>query len=135
MATVFARGIKGFRPRPSLYRPFSTTPPPPRFRKLRSAVKWTGLLVGSSVIGVVGLGTAILAHDAFTYKDRHVDRVPVSPLALYPKSGGPKNLPIVRYQVDDEEDEENRRLAQKPRLVIVGGGWGVSAWTCRTYSD
>jgi hypothetical protein len=28
--------------------------------------------------------------------------------------------------VDDEEDEENKKLAEKPRLVIVGGGWGVS---------
>ncbi|KAJ3567954.1 hypothetical protein NP233_g6035 [Leucocoprinus birnbaumii] len=35
------------------------------------------------------------------------------------------NLPIARVQVDDEEDEENKRLAEKPRLVIIGGGWGA----------
>jgi NADH dehydrogenase len=49
----------------------------------------------------------------------------VSPLALHPETGGPKNLPVARVQVDDEEDEENIKLAEKPRLVIVGGGWGV----------
>ncbi|EEB92071.1 hypothetical protein MPER_09473, partial [Moniliophthora perniciosa FA553] len=47
------------------------------------------------------------------------------PLALHPERGGPKNLPIVRVQVDDQEDEETRKLAEKPRLVIVGGGWGA----------
>ncbi|KAF8723433.1 hypothetical protein AX14_009277 [Amanita brunnescens Koide BX004] len=55
----------------------------------------------------------------------HVDRVPVSPLALHPETGGPKNLPVVRVQVDDEENEEVKRIAEKPRLVIVGGGWGA----------
>lgn len=28
--------------------------------------------------------------------------------------------------MDDEADEENRKLSKKPRLVIIGGGWGVS---------
>jgi hypothetical protein len=55
-----------------------------------------------------------------------VDRVPVSPLALCPKLGGPKNLPVASVGLADEETEENRKLASKPRLVIVGGGWGVS---------
>jgi hypothetical protein len=95
-------------------------------RKLRTSAKWVGAACLASAAGVVGIGAVILAHDAFTYQDRHVDRVPVSPLALHPESGGPKNLPVVCAQVDDEQDEENRRLADKPRLVIVGGGWGVS---------
>ncbi|KAF8350507.1 hypothetical protein F5887DRAFT_913519 [Amanita rubescens] len=55
----------------------------------------------------------------------HLDRVPVSPLALHPEKGGPKNLPVVRVQVDDEENEEARKSAQRPRLVIIGGGWGA----------
>jgi hypothetical protein len=82
----------------------------------------------SSVVGIVVVGAGILAHDAFTYNDKHVDRVPVNPLALNPERGGPKNLPIARVLIDDEEDEEAKLLAVKPRLVIVGGGWGV--WLC-----
>ena len=62
----------------------------------------------------------------FTYTDKHVDRVPVNPLALNPQRGGPKNLPVARVLVDDEEDDEAKKLASKPRLVIVGAGWGVS---------
>ncbi|KAI7908056.1 uncharacterized protein BX663DRAFT_492830 [Cokeromyces recurvatus] len=52
------------------------------------------------------------------------ERVP--PLALHPKRGGLKNLPISDFYLDDtitsvttEEDEE------KPRLVILGSGWGA----------
>ena len=41
-------------------------------------------------------------------------------LALHPERGGAKNLPVVTHQLDDlAEDEE------KPRLVIVGSGWGA----------
>lgn len=54
--------------------------------------------------------------------------MPRSPLALYPETGGPNDLPIVRVAVDDEDDDEHKKLAQKPRLVIVGGGWGVSVY-------
>lgn len=90
-----------------------------------TAAKICGLLTASAVIGILALGTGILAHDAFTYTDQHVDRVPVSPLALHPEVGGPKGLPVVRVDIDDEEDEESKKLAEKPRLVIVGGGWGV----------
>ena len=55
-----------------------------------------------------------------------MNRVPVSPLALHPKLGGPKNLPVASVTLGDEESEENRQLAHKPKLIIVGGGWGVS---------
>lgn len=96
------------------------------FRRLRTIARFSGYFALSSVFGVLALGAGIFIHDAFTYADQHVDRVPVSPLALHPERGGPKNLPIVRVQVDDEQDEENIRLAGKPKLVIVGGGWGVS---------
>lgn len=71
------------------------------------------------------LGTAIFIHDAFTYTDKHVERVPVSPLALHPERGGPKHLPVVNALLADEEDEEFRKLNDKPKLVVVGGGWGV----------
>ena len=103
--------------------------PPHRSRILRRAftlLRFSGYFLLSSAFGILAIGGGIFIHDAFTYTDKHLDRVPVSPLALHPELGGPKNLPVVRVQVDDEEDEENIKLAEKPRLVIVGGGWGVS---------
>ncbi|KAG5350439.1 hypothetical protein C0989_011053 [Termitomyces sp. Mn162] len=115
-------------PPPSSFR-FSSTvaQPPPRrlFHRTRLVVRYTGYLALSSVFGVLVIGAGIFVHDALTYTEKHVDRVPVSPLALHPERGGPKNLPVVRVQVDDEQDEENVKLAEKPRLVIVGGGWGA----------
>ena len=81
---------------------------------------------------MLAIGAGVFIHDAFTYTDRHVDRVPVSPLALHPERGGPKNLPVVNVLLADEEDEEARKLMEKPKLVIVGGGWGVSVITKRS---
>ena len=77
------------------------------------------------MVGVALITGAIFVHDAFTYTEAHVDKVPVSPLALCPKTGGPKNIPVVSAFLSDIEDTENERISQKPRLVIVGGGWGV----------
>lgn len=99
-------------------------------QKSKTAAKITGFLCLSSALGIVVVGTGILAHDAFTYNDRHVNRVPVNPLALHPDHGGPNNLPIARVLIDDEEDEEAQLLAAKPKLVIVGGGWGVRGIRC-----
>ena len=94
--------------------------------RVRRYGRYTGYFTGSTICGLFLIGTGILIHDALTYADKHVDRVPVSPLALHPECGGPKNLPVVRAQVDDQEDEEARKFSEKPRLVIIGGGWGVS---------
>ena len=127
-----------FRVTPLRFRTLSTEPGQvlsdnPQSRRLllvRRALKvlrYSGYFLLSSAFGVLTIGAGIFIHDALTYTHKHVHCVPVSPLALHPKSGGPKNLPIARVQVDDEEDEENVKLAEKPRLVIVGGGWGVSA--------
>ncbi|KAJ7286128.1 hypothetical protein C8J57DRAFT_1286800 [Mycena rebaudengoi] len=113
---------------PNLLRTFSSTPPRPSYtRSALTAARYTGYLCLSATFGVFAIGAGFFIHDAFTYNDKHVERVPVSPLALHPELGGPKNLPIVRVMVDDEEDEENKKLAEKPRLVIVGGGWGAMA--------
>lgn len=109
--------------------PASSPPPPHRPTITQKALKYTryaGYFCLSSVFGVLAIGAGIFIHDAFTYNEKHVERVPVNPLALHPETGGPKNLPVARVQVDDEEDEECRALAAKPKLVIVGGGWGVS---------
>lgn len=83
-------------------------------------------LVASTVFGLGVLLAAILGHDAFTYTERHIDRVPVNPLSLHPRIGGKKNLPILDVNLGGEEDAEKIEMGKKPRLVIVGGGWGVS---------
>lgn len=114
---------------PERTRPIIPLEPRPRSRFLRRSfliAKYTSYLVLSATAGVFALGAAIFIHDAFTYTDKHVERVPVSPLALHPERGGPKHLPVVNALLADEEDEEFRKLSEKPKLVIVGGGWGVS---------
>jgi hypothetical protein len=105
-------------------------PPPPRkslLGRARFAARVVVYLGFSSVLGLLVVTGGLFVYDALTYADVHVDRVPVNPLALNPERGGPKNLPIARANLRDEEDEEARQLATKPKLVIVGGGWGVSA--------
>ncbi|KAG9318597.1 mitochondrial NADH dehydrogenase [Chiua virens] len=102
--------------------------PRPRSRFLRRTfliAKYTSYFVLSAAAGVFALGGAIFIHDAFTYTEKHMERVPVSPLALHPERGGPKNLPVVNALLADEEDEEFRELNEKPKLVVVGGGWGA----------
>ncbi|KAG6814599.1 hypothetical protein H0H92_000128 [Tricholoma furcatifolium] len=113
-------------PKPSFHRFSSSLVDPPKpYQHARRIGRYAGYLAVSTVFGIVVVGAGIFLHDAFTYSDKHVDRVPVSPLALRPECGGPKNLPIARVQVDDEQDAESRILEQKPKLVIVGGGWGA----------
>ncbi|KAH9079607.1 mitochondrial NADH dehydrogenase [Lactarius deliciosus] len=106
--------------------PTSTPPGPNRFlRVTRTAAKYTAFTCFSAVLGLSVLVGGVFIHDAFTYSDKHVDRVPVSPLALHPERGGPKNLPIASVLVGDEDDGALVAVKDKPRLVIVGGGWGA----------
>lgn len=126
------------RPRNPLHPPtpspfgkrFNSSTPPPKesstvIARCLTAAKWTGFL-SAGFVASIAFGTFVLfVHDAFTYSDQHIDGVPVNPLALHPERGGPKNLPIVEVLLRDEEDPEFRELATKPRLVIVGGGWGA----------
>ncbi|THH10485.1 hypothetical protein EW146_g8361 [Bondarzewia mesenterica] len=109
----------------------SSSPPPPLLtskrvlRHVGTVARYGVYLVASSVVGVAFLGACIFVHDAFTYAEQHIDRVPVSPLALHPELGGPKKLPIASTLVSDLEDEQSNALRDKPRLVVVGGGWGA----------
>ncbi|KAF9652862.1 nucleotide-binding domain-containing protein [Thelephora ganbajun] len=112
-------------PSPQVRLASTTSSPRPFLYRTRLCLRWTGYAAASTVLGVTLITGAIFIHDAFTYTDAHVDKVPVSPLALQPETGGPKNLPVVGAFLSDIEDPENERISQKPRLVIVGGGWGA----------
>jgi len=118
-------GLTRAVPKPGLYRSFTQAQPrfnatPPATgaeHRRRSLVgttllvaKWTGLLLGSAGVGILLIGAGVFVHDAFTYSDKHLDRVPVSPLALNPKLGGPKSLPIAEVNLDDEENEGEQRV-------------------------
>ena len=107
--------------------PTPTPSGPSKFLRYgRKAVKYTAFTCFSAVLGLSVVIGGVFIHDVFTYSDRHVDRVPVSPLALHPERGGPKNLPVASELVgDDDEDDSLVPVKDKPRLVIVGGGWGV----------
>ena len=107
-------------------RPISFSFPPRAFADKHPYLSVGARLCLSTVVGLSVLVGAILAHDVFTYSERHVDRVPTNSLALKPRLGGKKNLPILEVNLEDEEDDVKRGMKGKPRLVIVGGGWGVS---------
>lgn len=80
---------------------------------------------------VIGSGTLILAffiYDASTYRETpSAEDIPVSELALNPRHGGPKNLPIADVLVGDYDSESMLQQKDKPRLVILGTGWGSIA--------
>lgn len=107
-------------------RSLSTKPLPTSPSKLLRFAYRFAAWFGSSVLfvslGVVGF----FVYDASTYSENASNKtdIAISQLALNPRRGGPKNLPILEVNIDDEDDEERRRNKDKPRLVILGGGWG-----------
>jgi ketol-acid reductoisomerase len=52
----------------------------------------------------------------------------IHPSALEHSRGGKKNLKIAMFLVDDEDDAEAKRLLSKPKVVVIGGGWGGVAF-------
>lgn len=103
--------------------------PPPRKRpRVGSFIYRTALFLGGSVL-IVGIGVVgFFIYDASTYKEESTTGdVSVSLLALNPQRGGPKNLPIIEDYIDDYDTDERKALKGKPRLVILGGGWGSVA--------
>ena len=93
-----------------------------RFMYRLMAWMGTSIVVGGSL--VVGF----FIYDASTYKEcvGKAD-IPVDETALSPRRGGSKNLPIAEVLVDDEDSEEMRDQKYKPKLVILGTGWGSVA--------
>lgn len=71
---------------------------------------------------------AFFIYDATTYReDSSAEDIPVSELALNPPRGGPKNLPIAEVLVGDNDSDRTMEQKDKPRLVILGTGWGSVA--------
>lgn len=106
----------------------TATEPLPRktsrvLRLLQRSLAALGLIVavgGSLVIG-------FFIYDASTYRgEPDASDVPVSEYALNPRRGGPKNLPIAEFFVDDD-DSGMKAQKHKPKLVILGTGWGSVA--------
>lgn len=90
---------------------------------------WKGFTFLGIFVGVSGfLVVAFFAYDATTYKgDAALIDLNVSEYALNPRKGGPKNLPIVDHLVDDDDSPEKKAQKHKPKLVILGTGWGSVA--------
>ncbi|KAJ0118945.1 hypothetical protein J7T55_013201 [Diaporthe amygdali] len=81
--------------------------------------------VGSGIVFVGLVFGAFFVYDASTYNEHAVAaECDVSHLALNPRRGGPKNLPIADVLIDDEDTEDHKKRKDKPKLVILGGGWG-----------
>ncbi len=86
-----------------------------------ATIGFIGLVFAGSVI-------AFFVYDASTYHRSSKDEpISVLELALHPRRGGPKNLPIAEFLVDDVDSPEQARQKDKPRLVVLGAGWGVSS--------
>jgi NADH:ubiquinone reductase (H+-translocating) len=105
----------------------STKPLPtrgPLYRFIYRSFAWAGAFI----LTTGGLVVAFFIYDASTYNETPVvGDVPVSLAALNPPRGGPKNLPIVDTLIDDDDTDESIRQKNKPRLVILGSGWGSVA--------
>ncbi|KAB8298117.1 hypothetical protein EYC80_001876 [Monilinia laxa] len=101
--------------------------PQPRSKALNFLYRSATLLGGSLIILGVGV-IGFFVYDATTYReDLSYSDISISKLALSPRRGGPKNLPIAEVQIDDDDSDEMQKQKDKPKLVILGGGWGSVA--------
>lgn len=106
----------------------SGKPLPQRRSKALNFLYRSAALLGGSLI-ILGVGViGFFVYDATTYReDLSYSDISISELALSPRLGGPKNLPIAEVQIDDDDSEEMQKQKDKPKLVILGGGWGSVA--------
>lgn len=73
-------------------------------------------------------GAAFFIYNATTYRERpSAEDIAVSKLALDPPRGGRRNLPIAEELIGDSDSVSMREQSGKPRLVILGTGWGSIA--------
>lgn len=94
------------------------------FRALYRTFAWLGIFIVVSG----GLVVAFFIYDYTTYVDDPEDaEIPISEFALNPRIGGPKKLPIAEHLVDDDESPVKKSMKHKPKLVVLGTGWGSIA--------
>jgi len=112
-----------------IVRSLHTAPlPQTKSRALRwfyRACAYFGFLVAVGSVSVL----AFFIYDASTYRENPAidGDLPVSSIALNPRCGGPKNLPIAEHFVDDDDSPQKHNQKHKPKLVILGTGWGSIA--------
>ncbi|CDS02735.1 hypothetical protein LRAMOSA00139 [Lichtheimia ramosa] len=82
------------------------------------------ILPATAIAGLAGSFIYYMRHDIEYIGIAQGAHKHVPTLALHPVTGGAKNLPIVTHQLDDDQPETMQKL-NKPRLVILGGGWGA----------
>ncbi|KAI0889561.1 FAD/NAD(P)-binding domain-containing protein [Annulohypoxylon maeteangense] len=124
-----AKSIQWLFPSKRAVRAISGKPLPQRRSVILNFAYRTAAVFGSGVGFLGALLVGFFLYDSTTYKETSVvfGDCHVSEAALSPRRGGPKNLPIVEALLDDEDNEEAKRRKTKPRLVILGGGWGSVA--------
>lgn len=109
----------------------STTPEasePTRRSSFRNAVFKSFAYCGFFIVMSGAAVVAFFIYDATTYRENSsAEDIPVSELALNPRRGGPKNLPIAEVLLGDSDSEAKLEQKDKPRLVILGTGWGSIA--------
>ena len=111
-----------------LKRSISTKPLPQRRGPLFRFIYRSFAYAGGFILVTGGLVVAFFIYDASTYReDLSFSDIPVSEKALKPRRGGPKNLPIAEEFVDDDDSPAMANLKHKPKLVILGSGWGSVA--------
>lgn len=108
---------------------YSTAPPAPQQNgKIVRGIYRIFAFAGFTVITLGGFIVAFFLYDASTYRDEiDAHDVPIPAIALNPRRGGPKNLPIAEYQLDDTDSDDMLAQKDKPRLVVIGCGWGSVA--------
>ncbi|KAK3707481.1 hypothetical protein LTR37_012123 [Vermiconidia calcicola] len=108
----------------------TTTLQPPKKERSR-IVHYTYRALASIGLFVAFGGACVIAffiYDASTYRDEADSfDIPVSEYALNPRRGGPKNLPIAEFFVDDDDSAEMKVQKHKEKLVILGTGWASVA--------
>ncbi|CAG8901659.1 unnamed protein product [Penicillium egyptiacum] len=93
-----------------------------------TAIRKVFTFCGFFIVTAGAVVVAFFIYDASTYREGASGMdIPVSELALNPRVGGPKNLPIADVLVGDYDSEDMLRQKDKPRLVILGTGWGSIA--------
>ncbi|KAF2964306.1 hypothetical protein GQX73_g9278 [Xylaria multiplex] len=110
-------------------RALSGRPLPQRRSAFLNFAYRSAAIFGTGVGFVAVLFAAFFVYDSTTYKESvNFGDCHISEAALQPPCGGPKNLPILKALLDDDdENEDTAEKKYKPRLVILGSGWGSVA--------